>query len=74
MARVGCDFVAHGDDLAIRKDTGTDAYEDVRNAGMLKIIKRTEGVSTTEMVGKMLLMTTSETINEHSTSANQYST
>ena len=34
-----------------------DAYDDVRRAGKLKIVKRTEGISTTEMVGKMLLMT-----------------
>ena len=55
-----CDYVVHGDDVAIRKDTGTDAYQEVRNAGKLKIVKRTEGISTTEMVGKMLLMTGSE--------------
>lgn len=60
IARVGCDYVIHGDDIAIRKDTGTDAYEEVRKAGKLKIVKRTEGVSTTEMVGKMLLMTSGE--------------
>ena len=60
LARVRCDYVIHGDDVAIRKDTGTDAYEEVRSAGKLKIVKRTEGVSTTEMVGKMLLMTSGE--------------
>ncbi|OMJ77007.1 hypothetical protein SteCoe_23486 [Stentor coeruleus] len=60
LARVKCDYVIHGDDLAIRKDTGTDAYEEVRNAGKLKVVKRTEGISTTEMVGKMLLMTAEE--------------
>ena len=61
LARVNCDYVIHGDDLAIRKDTGTDAYDEVRKAGKLKIVKRTEGISTTEMVGKMLLMTAAET-------------
>jgi len=64
LHRVGCDYVVHGDDIAIRKDTGTDAYADVRAAGMLKIVKRTEGISTTEMVGKMLLMTQTETAAE----------
>jgi len=57
LERVRCDFVAHGDDIPIRKDTGTDAYEEVRSAGMLKIVRRTEGISTTDLVGKMLLMT-----------------
>lgn len=60
LERVGCDFVAHGDDVAIRKDTGKDAYEDVRNAGKLKIVKRTEGISTTDLIGKMMLMTRAE--------------
>lgn len=64
LERVGCDYVVHGDDIAIRKDTGTDAYADVRAAGKLKIVKRTEGISTTEMVGKMLLMTHTETVAE----------
>lgn len=62
LARYNCDYVVHGDDIAIRKDTGTDAYHDVRVAGKLKVIKRTEGISTTEMVGKMLLMSQSEII------------
>jgi ethanolamine-phosphate cytidylyltransferase len=30
LERFNCDYVVHGDDLAIRKDTGTDAYQDVR--------------------------------------------
>lgn len=62
LEKVRCDYVVHGDDIAIRKDTGTDAYADVRASGKLKIIKRTEGISTTEIVGKMLLMTQTETV------------
>jgi ethanolamine-phosphate cytidylyltransferase len=58
--RMGCDYCIHGDDIAIRKDTGTDAYAEVRAAGKLRIVKRTEGISTTDMVGKMLLMTQNE--------------
>lgn len=57
LDRYNCDFLVHGDDLAIRKDNGKDALEDVKQAGRLKIVKRTEGVSTTEMVGRLLLMT-----------------
>jgi len=73
LQRAGCDYVVHGDDLAIRKDTGTDAYADVRQAGLLKVVKRTEGISTTEMVGKMLLMTQGETIESESLPASQIS-
>ena len=61
LARVNCDYIVHGDDVAIRKDTGRDACEELRAAEKLKIVKRTEGISTTEMVGKMLLMTAGET-------------
>jgi ethanolamine-phosphate cytidylyltransferase len=57
LERFNCEYLVHGDDLAIRKDTGQDALAEVRQAGRLKIVKRTEGVSTTEMVGRMLLMT-----------------
>jgi len=45
-----CDFVAHGDDI-------TDTYKEVKEAGRLKVIKRTEGISTTDIVGRLLLMT-----------------
>lgn len=36
---------------------GTDCYQAVKDAGLYKECKRTEGVSTTELVGRMLLMT-----------------
>lgn len=63
LQRYQCDYVVHGDDVAVRKDTGTDAYEEVKKAGKLKVIKRTEGISTTEMVKKMLLMSPDENEN-----------
>jgi ethanolamine-phosphate cytidylyltransferase len=36
---------------------GTDCYQAVKDAGLYRECKRTEGVSTTELVGRMLLMT-----------------
>ena len=60
LDRLHCDYSAHGDDVAIRKDTGVDANEEARKAGKMKIVKRTEGISTTELVGRMLLMTVGE--------------
>lgn len=51
------DYVVHGDDPCIGPD-GKDVYADVKGRGMFKSIPRTEGVSTTEIVGRMLLMTT----------------
>lgn len=56
LDQYGCDFAAHGDDLSITKD-GRDPYSALRDAGKLKLFKRTEGVSTTDIVGRMLLMT-----------------
>jgi len=46
----------HGDDPCLLPD-GTDVFATAKAAGRYKNIKRTEGVSTTDIVGRMLLMT-----------------
>lgn len=53
---VNCRYIAHGDDIAINSD-GVDAYGLLKSAGRFRVIKRTEGISTTMIVGKLLLMT-----------------
>ena len=53
---VNCRYIAHGDDIAINCD-GQDAYGLLKSAHRFKVIKRTEGISTTTIVGKLLLMT-----------------
>lgn len=55
MDQHGCDICVHGDDLTTAAD-GSDSYAAVKAAGRFKECKRTEGVSTTELVGRMLLM------------------
>ncbi|KAJ2224189.1 choline phosphate cytidylyltransferase [Coemansia sp. RSA 485] len=50
------DFVVHGDDITTAAD-GTDCYQLVKDAGRYKECKRTVGISTTELVGRMLLLT-----------------
>ncbi|CAO3613769.1 unnamed protein product [Mucor hiemalis] len=50
------DFCVHGDDITTMAH-GTDCYQAVKDAGLYRECKRTEGVSTTELVGRMLLMT-----------------
>jgi len=50
LDRLNCDFVAHGDDIG-------PTYAEVMEANRLRVIKRTEGVSTTDIVGRLLLMT-----------------
>lgn len=49
------DFVVHGDDPCIVD--GKDVYEAAKQAGKFQTIPRTEGVSTSDIVGRMLLMT-----------------
>ncbi|KAL6519532.1 Ethanolamine-phosphate cytidylyltransferase [Orobanche gracilis] len=48
------DYIIHGDDPCVLPD-GTDAYALAKKAGRYKQIKRTEGVSSTDIVGRMLL-------------------
>jgi len=49
------DYVVHGDDPCIVD--GKDVYAAAKDSGKFQNIPRTEGVSTTDIVGRMLLMT-----------------
>ncbi|KAI8616307.1 hypothetical protein BC830DRAFT_1063540 [Chytriomyces sp. MP71] len=51
-----CDICVHGDDITTMAD-GSDCYSEAKAAGRYKEFKRTQGVSTTELVGRMLNMT-----------------
>ncbi|KAI9095508.1 hypothetical protein DFS34DRAFT_626090 [Phlyctochytrium arcticum] len=55
LDKFNCDFCVHGDDITTLAD-GTDCYQAVKEAGRYVECKRTQGVSTTELVGRMLLM------------------
>lgn len=48
-----CDFYAHGDDPVFDYH-GTDLTAKFKEKGMFKVFKRTEGVSTTEITGRLL--------------------
>jgi ethanolamine-phosphate cytidylyltransferase len=52
------DFVVHGDDPCIVD--GKDVYATAKESGKFRTIPRTEGVSTTDIVGRMLLLTQGE--------------
>jgi len=56
MDKYNCDFCVHGDDIVTSSD-GTDTYHEVKAVGRFRTVPRTEGVSTTALVGRMLLMT-----------------
>jgi ethanolamine-phosphate cytidylyltransferase len=52
----GCGFCVHGDDITTMAD-GVDCYQEVKLHGRYKEFQRTVGISTTRLVGRMLLMT-----------------
>ncbi|RXI01634.1 hypothetical protein DVH24_014983 [Malus domestica] len=69
------DYIIHGDDPCVLPD-GTDAYALAKKAGRYKQIKRTEGVSSTDIVGRMLLCVRERSVNEkqhHSSLQRQFS-
>lgn len=50
-----CDFCVHGDDITLTAE-GVDTYHLVRKANRYKEVSRAAGVSTTDLVGRMLFM------------------
>ncbi|XP_073968695.1 phosphoethanolamine cytidylyltransferase [Rhodnius prolixus] len=56
LDKYDCDFCVHGDDITTTAD-GVDTYHLVKAAGRYREVERTRGVSTTDIVGRMLLMT-----------------
>ena len=50
------DFCVHGEDISVGAD-GRDSFDEVKRAGRFKLIKRTDGISTTDMVLHMLKIT-----------------
>lgn len=56
LDKYNCDFCVHGDDITLTVD-GKDTYAEVKREGRYRECRRTQGVSTTDLVGRMLLMT-----------------
>ena len=56
ISHYGCKDVAHGDDITSDAG-GEDCYRFVKQAGRFVVFKRTPGISTTDLVGRMLLCT-----------------
>lgn len=54
VSHYGCRYVGHGDDIT-SDGAGEDCYRFVKRAGRFKVFKRTPGISTTDLVGRMLL-------------------
>lgn len=58
LDKYNCDFCVHGDDITLDA-SGQDTYRYVKQAGRYRECQRTAGVSTTDLVGRMLLLTKS---------------
>ena len=56
ISHYGCHYVVHGDDVT-SDASGEDCYRFVKAAGRFLVVKRTPGISTTDLVGRMLLCT-----------------
>lgn len=57
MDKYGCKYVVHGDDITTDKD-GKDCYAEVKEKGRFIVVKRTPNISTTDLVGRMLINST----------------
>eukprot|EP00928_Gymnodinium_smaydae_P030386 TRINITY_DN22622_c0_g2_i1.p1 TRINITY_DN22622_c0_g2~~TRINITY_DN22622_c0_g2_i1.p1 ORF type:complete len:501 (-),score=63.32 TRINITY_DN22622_c0_g2_i1:74-1576(-) len=55
LDRLNCDVAVHGDDLP-RGVHGGGLFDEVMKAGRLRIVKRTEGVSSTSVIGRLMWM------------------
>lgn len=56
LDKYDCDFCVHGDDITLTAE-GIDTYHIVKTNNRYREVKRTQGVSTTDLVGRMLLLT-----------------
>jgi ethanolamine-phosphate cytidylyltransferase len=55
MEKYGCKYVVHGDDITTDAN-GNDCYQECKDLGLFVVVKRTPNISTTDLVGRMLLM------------------
>ncbi|KAH6641689.1 hypothetical protein F5144DRAFT_507156 [Chaetomium tenue] len=56
ISHFGCRYVVHGDDIT-SDSGGEDCYRFVKAADRFRVVKRTPSISTTDLVGRMLLCT-----------------
>lgn len=60
LDQLNCSHVAHGDDIIFKED-GSNVYSEFMDVGRFLMFKRTEGISSTDIVGRLLLMTKNQT-------------
>jgi ethanolamine-phosphate cytidylyltransferase len=59
LDRLNCQYYAHGDDIPISAN-GDDVCHMLRAKGRFKMFKRTTGVSTTDITGRLLRLVAPE--------------
>lgn len=64
ISKYSIDYIVHGDDACLTVD-GIDVYEEAKKLNKYRTIPRTEGVSTTDIVGRMLLLTKTHHQRQH---------
>ena len=55
LDQLGATHAAHGDDIAINEN-GEDAYSELKKVNRMKIFKRTDGISTTNLLGRLMML------------------
>eukprot|EP00340_Litonotus_pictus_P005734 CAMPEP_0170519864 /NCGR_PEP_ID=MMETSP0209-20121228/5118_1 /TAXON_ID=665100 ORGANISM="Litonotus pictus, Strain P1" /NCGR_SAMPLE_ID=MMETSP0209 /ASSEMBLY_ACC=CAM_ASM_000301 /LENGTH=413 /DNA_ID=CAMNT_0010805847 /DNA_START=3 /DNA_END=1244 /DNA_ORIENTATION=+ len=60
LDEVGAHYAAHGDDIAY-DENGNDVYDEIKKKNRMKTFKRTEGISTTNLLGRLMLCSKSNT-------------
>ena len=59
LAKNNCNFYLHGDDPCFSPD-GVNICEELNKVGKFKVFKRTSGISTTSITGRLLKLCESE--------------
>lgn len=60
LDELNIDYVAHGDDPCYN-ELGEDVYSEMKKQNRFKMFKRTEGISTTEIIGRLLMLSKGST-------------
>lgn len=55
LDQLNCDFIAHGDDPCFN-EFGEDVYGEMKKKNRFRMFKRTEGISTTDIIGRLLML------------------
>jgi ethanolamine-phosphate cytidylyltransferase len=58
LEKYNCEYQVHGDDISYNSE-GVDSAKIIKDAGRFLEFKRTEGVSSTDIIGKLLTLSKS---------------